>query len=156
MNDAPRRWWNILDKGPRTYGMIPTRADRCCLACCILCSHVSKLGNHWGQRAIAQQSGAEDAFTESHEQPELEAAFEKKRWIPMLDVQVQEKPWQVSSIYLWRSSWNRWKRNGTTCSDQTQKMFSSWNDVAFTRQRIRWTQDSQHGTYIEVGQKQGH
>ena len=26
-----------------------------------------------------------------------------------------------------------------------------WNDVAFTRQkRIRWTQDSQHGPYIEV------
>ena len=30
MNDAPRRLWNILDKAPRTYGMIPTRADRCC------------------------------------------------------------------------------------------------------------------------------
>ena len=30
MNDAPRRWWNILDKALRSYGMIPTRADRCC------------------------------------------------------------------------------------------------------------------------------
>ena len=30
MNDAPRRCWNILDKAQRTYGMIPTRADRCC------------------------------------------------------------------------------------------------------------------------------
>ena len=27
-----------------------------------------------------------------------------------------------------------------------------WNDVAFTRQRIRWTQDSQDGPYIEVSQ----
>ena len=25
-----RRWWNILDKALRTYGMVPTRADRCC------------------------------------------------------------------------------------------------------------------------------
>ena len=27
-----------------------------------------------------------------------------------------------------------------------------WNDVAFTGQRIRWTQDSQNGRYIEVSQ----
>ena len=30
MNDAPRRWWNILDKALSGYGMVPTRADRCC------------------------------------------------------------------------------------------------------------------------------
>ena len=30
LNDAPRRWWNIIDKALRTYGMVPTRADRCC------------------------------------------------------------------------------------------------------------------------------
>ena len=27
-----------------------------------------------------------------------------------------------------------------------------WNDVAFTGQRRRWTQDSQNGPYIEVSQ----
>ena len=27
-----------------------------------------------------------------------------------------------------------------------------WNDVAFTGKRIRWTQDSQNGPYIEVSQ----
>ena len=27
MNDAPRRWWNILDKALCSYGMVPTRAD---------------------------------------------------------------------------------------------------------------------------------
>ena len=30
MNDVSRRWWNILDKALRGYGMIPTQADRCC------------------------------------------------------------------------------------------------------------------------------
>ena len=30
LNDAPRRWWNILDTSLRSYGMIPTRDDRCC------------------------------------------------------------------------------------------------------------------------------
>ena len=31
LNDAPRRWWNVVDKHLReTCGMVPTRADRCC------------------------------------------------------------------------------------------------------------------------------
>lgn len=30
LKDAPRLWWNRLDKTFRTLGMIPTRADRCC------------------------------------------------------------------------------------------------------------------------------
>ena len=30
MNDATRRWWNILDQALCTYGKVPTRADRCC------------------------------------------------------------------------------------------------------------------------------
>ena len=30
MNDAPKRWWNILDKALRSYGMVPTQVHRCC------------------------------------------------------------------------------------------------------------------------------
>ena len=30
MNDAPRRWWNRIDKSLHDYGMVPARADRCC------------------------------------------------------------------------------------------------------------------------------
>ena len=30
MNDAPRRWWNRIDKSLHDYGLVPTRADRCC------------------------------------------------------------------------------------------------------------------------------
>jgi hypothetical protein len=29
LNDAPRRWWNIIDGKLVSYGLIPTRADRC-------------------------------------------------------------------------------------------------------------------------------
>ena len=29
LNDAPRRWWNVVDGKLRTYGLLPTRADRC-------------------------------------------------------------------------------------------------------------------------------
>ena len=30
LNDAPRLWWHRLDKKLRSYGLRPTRADRCC------------------------------------------------------------------------------------------------------------------------------
>ena len=30
LNDAPRHWWNRLDTALRGYGLVPTRADRCC------------------------------------------------------------------------------------------------------------------------------
>ena len=30
LNDAPRRWWNVIDGALLHYGMTPTRADRCC------------------------------------------------------------------------------------------------------------------------------
>ena len=30
MNVALRRWWKMLDKALCSYGMVPTRADRCC------------------------------------------------------------------------------------------------------------------------------
>ncbi len=29
LNDAPRRWWNVVDERLRSYGCVPTRADRC-------------------------------------------------------------------------------------------------------------------------------
>ena len=29
INDAPRRWWNILDSALHSYGLVPTRADHC-------------------------------------------------------------------------------------------------------------------------------
>ena len=32
LNDAPRRWWNRLDKFLRSVGLEPTRADRCTYA----------------------------------------------------------------------------------------------------------------------------
>ena len=30
LKDAPRKWWNRLDAALRSYGLVPTRADRCC------------------------------------------------------------------------------------------------------------------------------
>ena len=29
LNDGPRRWWQVVDKALLSYGLAPTRADRC-------------------------------------------------------------------------------------------------------------------------------
>ena len=117
MTDAPKRWWNILDKALRSCGMVPTRADRCCYVLYSIQSR-ERAWEHWIQGAIAQQNGTKDAFTESCERSERKLHLER-RWIPQLEVQQHENPWQESSISLWMIFWNRWKRNGRTCSDRT-------------------------------------
>ena len=76
MNDAPRRWWNILHKALCSHGMVPTRVDRCCYVLSSLQSR-KHAWEHWGQKAIAQQNGTKDAFTESREQAYMETAFER-------------------------------------------------------------------------------
>ena len=76
MNDAPRRWGDILDKALRCCGTVPTRADRCCYVLYSLPSH-KQAWEHWIQGPIAQQNGTEDAFTNSRKQSEMAAAFEK-------------------------------------------------------------------------------
>ena len=73
MNDAHRRWWN---KALLKYGMVPTRADRCCYVLYSLQAR-KQAWEHWIEGIIAQQNGTKDAFTESRELSEMEAAFEK-------------------------------------------------------------------------------
>ena len=69
--------WNILDEALCSHGMVPTEADRCCH---VLYSSESRkqAWEHWLQGVIAQQNGTKDAFTESRERSEMEAAFENK------------------------------------------------------------------------------
>ena len=74
---------------------------------CILYSRVSNLGT-LGTRGTAQQNGAKDAFTESRDRSPMEAAFEKT-----LEFKAGSP---ATGKYLF---WNRWKRSGTTRSDQT-------------------------------------
>ena len=59
MNDAPRRLWNILDKALRSYGMVPTRVDRCYYV--LYSMHGS---SHFGSSAHASLSVAQ-VFVES-------------------------------------------------------------------------------------------
>ena len=107
---------------------------------------------HWGQGVIAQQSGTKDAFTHSRKQSEMRKTLE-----PMAGSSATGK--SVAGIIhlcvddLFGTGGNEMEQRVLT---RLRKDFEfgleDWNDVAFTGQRIRWTQDSPSGPYIEVSQ----
>ena len=70
MNDAPRRWWNILDKALCSYGMVPTRAGRC--------FHVLFLVNSrertWKQSNSTQWHYTSNILTNPRVRTEIDAA----------------------------------------------------------------------------------
>ena len=70
----------------------------------------------------------------------------------------KKKPWQELLIFLLMIS------SGTSGTEMEQRVLprlrkdfqvgsEDWNDVTFTGQRIRWINDSQSGSYIEVSQQ---
>ena len=157
MNDAPRRWWNILDRALRSHGMVPTRADRCWYVLYSIQSR-ERAWEHWRQGAIAQQNDTKDAFTGSRERPEMEAAFEKKK--KTLDP-IAESPATGKSVAgiinffvddLFGTGGNEMEQRVLTRLRKDFQVGSEdWNDMAFTGQR--WTQDPKTGPYIEVSQE---
>ena len=60
LNDAPRLWWNRLDKSLRSYGLVPTRADRCCY---VLYSTAPSIRRHvhWAEDETSSLANLSDA-----------------------------------------------------------------------------------------------
>ena len=92
--------WDILDRALRSYGKVPTRADRFCHILYSLLSRKKVLEN-WIHGITAQQDGTKNALTESCDWSKMEAAFGKKLWIPWLEIELKEYPWQKTTMYFW-------------------------------------------------------
>ena len=73
MNDAPRCWWHILDTALCSYGMVPTRAVRCCY---VLYSIQSRLRT-WNQINPTRWRDTSSISTKRRVRTETDAAFEK-------------------------------------------------------------------------------
>ena len=59
LNDAPRLWWNRLDKSLRSYGLVPTRADRCCYV--LYSAQPSTRHVHWADDEQSSLAALADA-----------------------------------------------------------------------------------------------
>ena len=88
-------------------------------------SRVSKLGNT-GDKGPSHSRTIQKTPSLNHVSNQKWGLHLKKRWIPKLEVQLQENQWQESSIYCGWSLWNRRNQNGRTSWEQTWKRFPSW------------------------------
>ena len=91
INDAPGRWWNVLDKALCTCGMIPTRTDRCgyVLYSTQTCGQFgTKRALH---RCMLQMTSHSIRVCDHREMQHLSEC-----WIPLKEAQLQANPWQES------------------------------------------------------------
>ena len=126
MNDAPRRWWNILDKAVCRYDMVPTRANRCCD---VLCSTQS-CERTWKQKI-------QHAATMLHLRKMLDPITgcpDAVQYVAgIIDLSVDDA-FGTGGTEMEHRVLARLRKDFQVGSQD-------WNDVTFTRQRIRSMKD---------------
>ena len=156
MNDAPRRCWNILDKALRSYGMVPHEPIDA-VTCCIRYCRVSELGITGDKGPSHSSTAQKTPLIESRETSEMEAAFEKNAGPIAGSPATGKSVTRIINLFvddLYRTGGNEMEQRVLTrIRKYVQVGSEDWNDVAFTGQRILWTQDPQTGPYIEVSQE---
>ena len=136
LNDAPRRWWNILDSALRSYGLVPTRADRCTYV-------------YYGKQLPKSSPISENTF-------DLEGAVDylmdpvcgnnaKNRQVHgALSLHVDDLLMTGDDVFEKEIKGRLRKDFEVGSEDKT--------DCLFVGQRIPWKHDDKHGWYINVHQ----
>ena len=138
MNDASRRWWNILGKALCSYGMVPTRADRCCY---VLYSTQSRERT----RNQNKSTNCHDAAFEKMLHPIARTPAAGKSVVGIIDLFVDD--------LFGTGGTEMEQRVPARLRKEFQVGSEDWNDVTFTRQRILWMKDLQLGSCTEVSQQ---
>ena len=108
-------------------------------------SRVSKLGNT-GDKGPSHSRTIQKTPSLNHVSNQKWGLHLKKRWIPKLEVQLQENQWQESSIYLWMISLEqvepKWKNQFWADLEKTSKLVQkigtmlSWQNKEFAGHKI--------------------
>ena len=140
LNDAPRRWWNILDSALRSYGLVPTRADRCTYV-------------YYGKQLPKSASISEKKSSNTFD---LEGAVDylmdpvsgnnaKNRQVHgALSLHVDDLLLTGDDVFK-KEIMGRLRKDFQVGSEDK-------NDCLFVGQRIQWKHDDKHGWYINVHQ----
>jgi hypothetical protein len=148
MNDAPRCWWNKIDASLRSYGMIPTRADRCCYVL------------YTGERSLKTPKQQKHQGTDFEDKGDIPISFEqamdylldpasgspsKGRAVAgVVNLHVDDL-FIVGGEELEQKVLSRIRKDYQVGSEGT-------NDVTFCGQRVRWIKEPHWR--IEVDQQQ--
>ena len=140
LNDAPRRWWQVVDKALLSYGLVPTRADRCTY---IL----------YGERKSS------NPMTKKEPQKELvlEDALELLMNASVRNNSQGRKPegficLHVDDLYM-AGSPEFEKRVLAKIRKDFNVGSEDKNDIMFVGQRIKWKNHEKFGNYVSCDQK---
>ena len=140
LNDAPRRWWNILDSALRSYGLVPTRADRCTYV---------YYGKQLPKPALVSEKKSSNTFDLEGEVDYLMDPVSgnnaKNRQVNgALCLHVDDLLMTGDDVFE-KEIMGRLRKEFQVGSKDK-------NDCLFVAQRIQWKQDDKHGWYINVHQ----
>ncbi len=143
LNDAPRRWFNVVDKHLVSYGLTPTRADRCC---------------------YVLYKKKQQSFPSQNHKTETTNIFPLEQALEYLQDPIQGSPAKgktvsgiiclhVDDLYMTgdaaflKTVISRLRKDFQVGSEDT-------NDIEFCGQRIKWKLDKQgNKSHITVDQK---
>ena len=156
LNDAPRRWWNIIDKAIRDAGGVPTRADRCCYLVHSKENRVSgQEKDRESPKTTNQQNPPSSSTTRSSSITTLEEAMDHlldpvhgsvskgKTVCGVICLHVDDLFMTGNSEFYERVIKYLYKQFTVGSEDK--------NDIEFVGQRIRWIQ-GKDGWHVQVDQ----
>merc|ERR1711953_211796 len=165
LKDAPRLWWNRLDKTFRTLGMTPTRADRCCYV-----MYKDQLATKGGTHEVVKttkldvsnrqykrverklrQSTGDNALDEALElllDPVTGSPAHGREVVGILLIHVDDSFFTGTPEFM--------KFLVHEIGKEYKIGSEDWNDIMFCGQRTKWVYD-EHGkkSHIDVDQERG-
>ena len=138
LNDAHRRWWNILDSALRSYGLAPTRADRCTYV---------YYGRQLPKPALVSEKKSSNTFEGAVDylMDPVSGNNAKNRQVHgALSLHVDDLLMTGDDVFE--------KETMGRLGKDFQVVSEDKNDCLFVGQRIQWKRDDKHGWYINVHQ----
>jgi hypothetical protein len=133
MNDAPRKWWNVVDSKFASYELVPTRADRCCY---VLYGHknIPNVPKHKGPREWPESKEIEiiEQAMDFLLDPIAGSNAKDKCVLGFICLHVDDL-FMAGTSYFKKSVIDSLRKDFQVGSEDT-------GDVQFVGQRIRWEQ----------------
>ena len=142
LNDAPRRWWQIIDKALLDCGLVPTRADRCTY---VLYDSTSKTRTYQPPRSVSTEQVTISEAIDHLMDPVARNNAQGRRPHGFICLHVDDLFMAGDKVFESKVLSSLRKNFAVGSEDK--------NDIMFVGQRIKWKTHDKYGPYISVDQK---
>ena len=145
LNDAPRRWWQVVDKALLSYGLVPTRADRCTY---ILYGDKMSSKDTSLSKSFRKTSTSNDPVQDAIDMlldPVAQNNAQGRRPHGFICLHVDDLFMAGDKVFADKVLASIRKDFNVGSEDK--------NDIMFVGQRIKWKTHDKHGPYISCDQK---